>query len=79
MVVTLTEIMPREVRTSGFSVAYSLATSVFGGLTPVIATFIVQQTGSKTSPAFWLMFAAVLSLITVLTLFKQMKLRRVTA
>ncbi|MFT4020228.1 MAG: MFS transporter [Acinetobacter sp.] len=73
MVVTLTEIMPKEVRTSGFSVAYSLATSLFGGLTPVIATFIVQQSGSKTTPAFWLMFSAFLSFFTVLYVFKQVK------
>jgi len=37
MVVFLTEIIPIEVRTSVFSVAYSLATAVFGGFTPAIA------------------------------------------
>ena len=39
MAVYLTEIMPVEVRTSGFSVAYSLATAVFGGFTPAICTY----------------------------------------
>ena len=34
MVVSLTEIMPVEVRTTGFSLAYSLATATFGGFTP---------------------------------------------
>jgi MHS family citrate/tricarballylate:H+ symporter-like MFS transporter len=33
MVVALTEIVPQRVRTSGFAVAYSLATT-FGGFTP---------------------------------------------
>ena len=36
MVVYLTEVMPASVRTSGFSLAYSLAT-VLGGMTPAIA------------------------------------------
>ncbi len=36
MVVYLTEVMPASVRTSGFSLAYSLAT-VVGGMTPAIA------------------------------------------
>src|SRR3984893_13922093 len=36
MVVFLTEIMPVEVRTSGFALAYSLATAVFGGFTPAL-------------------------------------------
>src|SRR6266571_4469530 len=38
MVVFLTEIMPINVRTSGFSIAYSLATAIFGGFTPAIST-----------------------------------------
>src|SRR5271170_18967 len=40
MVVTLTEIMPVEVRTSGFSLAYSLATALLGGFTPAICTYL---------------------------------------
>src|ERR1700692_4330018 len=37
MVVTLTEIMPVDVRTSGFALAYSLATAIFGGFTPALS------------------------------------------
>jgi len=37
MVVHLTEIVPAAVRTAGFSVAYSLATTI-GGSTPAIVT-----------------------------------------
>ncbi|MCF8998762.1 MFS transporter [Acinetobacter nectaris] len=74
MVVTLTEIMPASVRTAGFSIAYSLATSVFGGLTPVISTYIVKETGSQSTPAFWLMSSAVLSLIACLYIFSVAKL-----
>jgi MFS transporter, MHS family, citrate/tricarballylate:H+ symporter len=39
MVVLLTEIMPVEVRTAGFSLAYSLATALLGGFTPAICTY----------------------------------------
>jgi MFS transporter, MHS family, citrate/tricarballylate:H+ symporter len=73
MVASLTEIMPREVRTSGFSLAYSLATSIFGGLTPVIATFLVAQSGNKSMPAFWLMLAAFLGLCATLYIFHLSK------
>lgn len=73
MVASLTEIMPREVRTSGFSLAYSLATSIFGGLTPVIATFLVAQSGNKSMPAFWLMLAAFLGLCATLYIFHLAK------
>lgn len=71
LVVSLTEMMPSSVRIAGFSVAYSLATSVFGGLTPMIATYLVEQSGSKSMPAFWLMLAAIISLIATLIVFRK--------
>jgi len=58
MVVTLTEIMPLEVRTSGFSLAYSLATAIFGGFTPAISKYLIHLTGDRAVPGMWLSFAA---------------------
>ena len=65
MVPFLTEIMPVEVRTAGFSLAYSLATAVFGGFTPAICTYLIEHTGNKASPAIWLSLAATVSLVGV--------------
>jgi MFS family permease len=58
MVVFLTEIMPVDVRTVGFSLAYSLATAIFGGFTPAISTYLIQLTGNRAVPGVWLSFAA---------------------
>jgi MFS family permease len=58
MVVFLTEIMPVDVRTSGFSLAYSLATALFGGFTPAICTYLIHVTGNRAVPGLWLSFAA---------------------
>ena len=66
MVPFLAELMPATVRTAGFSLAYSLATAVFGGFTPAIATWLIERTGNKASPALWLAFAAAVSLVGVL-------------
>jgi MFS transporter, MHS family, citrate/tricarballylate:H+ symporter len=66
MVVFLTEIMPVEVRTAGFSLAYSLATAIFGGFTPAISTYLIQQTGNRAVPGLWLSFAAVCGLVAAL-------------
>jgi hypothetical protein len=63
MVVFLTEIMPVEVRTAGFSLAYSLATAIFGGFTPAISTYLIQMTGNRAVPGLWLAFAASCGLI----------------
>ena len=66
MVVFLTEIMPIDVRTSGFSLAYSLATAVFGGFTPAISTYLIHLTGNRAVPGLWLSLAAACGLIAAL-------------
>src|SRR5262249_22426899 len=63
MVVYLTEIMPAEVRASGFSLAYSLATALFGGFTPAIATELIEKTHNNAIPGAWLSLAAAVGLI----------------
>jgi MFS family permease len=68
MAVYLTEIMPVEVRTSGFSLAYSLATAIFGGFTPAICTYLIHVTGNRAVPGVWLSFAAVCGLSAALAL-----------
>jgi len=68
MAVYLTEIMPPAVRTSGFSLAYSLATAVFGGFTPAICTYLIHVTGNRAMPGVWLSFAAACGLVAVLAL-----------
>jgi MFS family permease len=66
MVVFLTEIAPAQIRASGFSLAYSLATAVFGGFTPAICQALIHQTGDKAMPGVWLTGAAVLGLLAAL-------------
>jgi metabolite-proton symporter len=63
MVAYLTEIMPPDVRASGFSLAYSLATALFGGFTPAIATYLIEVTHNKAMPGVWLSAAAMAGLI----------------
>lgn len=70
MVVALTEIMPVEVRTTGFSLAYSLATATFGGFTPAACTYLIHVLGNQAAPGIWLSGAAVLGLIATLVLFR---------
>jgi MFS transporter, MHS family, citrate/tricarballylate:H+ symporter len=62
MIPYLTEIMPPEIRTTGFSVAFSLATAIFGGFTPAICTYLIHVTGNRAMPALWLSFAALTGL-----------------
>jgi MFS family permease len=66
MVVFLTEIMPVDVRTSGFALAYSLATAIFGGFTPALSTYLIHISGNRAIPGLWLSFAAACGLVATL-------------
>lgn len=77
MVVALTEVMPVEVRTAGFSLAYSLATAIFGGFTPAIATWMIEVTGDKAAPGIWMSIAAVCGLCATLMLYRKNVQRKV--
>jgi len=71
MIPALTEIMPVEVRVAGFSLAYSLATAVFGGFTPAMSTLLIQYTGDKAAPGYWMSFAALCALCATLMLYRR--------
>ena len=75
MIPALTEIMPVEVRVAGFSLAYSLATAIFGGFTPAISTWFIHITEDKASPAYWMMFAALCALCSTLALYRRANAR----
>ena len=66
MVVFLTEIMPIDVRTSGFALAYSMATAIFGGFTPALSTYLIHISGNRAIPGLWLSFAAACGLAATL-------------
>ena len=65
LIVFMTEIIPIEVRTLGFSLAYSLATALFGGFTPAISTYLIHATGNRAIPGLWLSFAAAFGLAAI--------------
>ena len=70
MVVALTEIVPATVRTAGFSLAYSLATTL-GGSSLAISTFLIARTGDKAAPGWWMSFAALCGLVATLALYRR--------
>ena len=73
MVVSLTEIVPAAQRTIGFSLAYSLATALFGGFTPAISTALIEVMHDRAAPGIWVSFAAACSLVIVLLSRKRLK------
>ncbi len=63
---------PVTTRTTGMSLAYNIAVTVFGGFGPFIITWLITSTGSKAAPSFYLIFAAAVSLVALMAARKRL-------
>jgi MHS family citrate/tricarballylate:H+ symporter-like MFS transporter len=78
-IVALTEIIPAQVRTTGFSLAYSLATALFGGMTPLLSTWLIETTGDKAAPGYWMAGAGAISLLATFLVYRGIVKERMPA
>lgn len=70
MVAALSEEVPAHVRTTCFSLAFALAAALFGTFTPLVSTWLIDQTGNRAAPGFWLMAAAASGLIATILIYR---------
>src|SRR3954447_11418846 len=61
----LAELFPTKVRFTALSIGYGMSVTLFGGLAPFIAEYLIKQTGSPVAPAYFLIFAAIVSTVTL--------------
>ena len=61
---------PAAVRYSGIGFAFNLGNAVFGGTAPLVVSLLIIEYG-KFAPAYYIMGAALVSLLTVTTLLAQ--------
>lgn len=61
----LAEMFPTRVRYSGFAVSFNLSNALFGGTAPFVATLLIASSGNVIAPGWYLMAAAVISLVAV--------------
>jgi MFS transporter, MHS family, proline/betaine transporter len=67
----LSEQFPVETRAIGVSLSFSTAVSIFGGLAPLVATWLIAQTGDSLSPSYYLILTALLSLIALIAIQRR--------
>jgi MHS family proline/betaine transporter-like MFS transporter len=70
----LAELFPPAMRAVGMSVAYSGGVVIFGGLTPLISTWLIDTTGDRTAPGWYVCACATISLAAVLTIAARVPL-----
>jgi MHS family proline/betaine transporter-like MFS transporter len=64
----LAELFPTKVRFTALSIGYGMSVTLFGGLAPFIATWLIDVTRNPVAPAYFLIFAAIVSTLTLLLL-----------
>lgn len=61
---TLPALFPTRLRYGALSIAFNISVSLFGGTTPLFASGLVEATGNDMVPAYYLMVAGVIGLVS---------------
>jgi MHS family proline/betaine transporter-like MFS transporter len=61
----LVEAAPPAVRCTAVALGYNLCYALFGGLSPLVATWLVQREGNEIAPAFLIMASAAVTFATL--------------
>ena len=62
----LVEAAPLKVRCTEVALGYNVSLGVIGGLTPLVASWLVARTGDEIAPGFLMMVAAAVTFLTTL-------------
>lgn len=61
--VLLTDLFPTAIRFTGVALVFNVSFTLFSGLSPLVATTLIRNTGSVTAPAYLMMASAVIALL----------------
>ncbi len=65
MPAVMTELFPTRERCSGISISYNVAAAIFGGSAPLIATYLMQVTGTASAPAIYIVLSSIVALLAM--------------
>jgi MHS family proline/betaine transporter-like MFS transporter len=66
-------LFPVASRYTGLSISYNIASALFGGTAPLMATVIMERSGNALAPGWYVSLCAVLSLIALSTIREERK------
>jgi MHS family proline/betaine transporter-like MFS transporter len=69
----MAKIFPVRTRVSGMALSYNISVPIFGGFAPLAAQSLIELTGSKLSPSYYLMATALLSLAALVVLRRRLR------
>jgi MHS family proline/betaine transporter-like MFS transporter len=62
------EAAPPSVRCTAVSLGYNICFGVIGGLSPLVAAWLITRTGDEIAPAFFIVASAAVTLLAVISL-----------
>jgi len=68
VIVTVTEALPRRMRSGGLGIMYALSICVFGGSTQFLVAWLTQLTGNPLTPAWYLIGGVTVGLLAILSM-----------
>ena len=71
----LADMFPTRTRGTGIALSYNIGVPIFGGLSPFIGTWLIQATGDKLAPSFYLMLTALISLAALVAIRRRFRLQ----
>jgi sugar phosphate permease len=69
----MAKIFPVQTRVTGMALSYNISVPIFGGFAPLIAALLIQLTGSKLAPSFYLIGTALVSLVALIALRARLR------
>lgn len=67
------ELMPREVRCTGLAFSYNLSVGIFGGITPMVVTWLTAYLQNPAAPGYWVAASAAVSALVLLFSVRETK------
>lgn len=69
----LADIFPTSIRGTGLALSYNFSVTLFGGFAPLIVTWMIDATGDKLAPSFYVVATSLLSVTAVVILGRRMR------
>ena len=69
----LADIFPTSIRGTGLALSYNFSVTLFGGFAPLIVTWMIDASGSKLAPSFYVMATILISVLAIICLGRRMR------
>jgi MFS family permease len=66
--VAIPELLPKNVRSAGLSIAYSFVVALIGGTTQLVVTWLIGVTGDPLAPAYYVIATSILGVLAMLAI-----------